>query len=76
METLVTKPIEKQLGGISGVKGDQKHLLQDYSVITIEFNTDVNMETARQEVREKVDDAKPDLPTDLSQNGQEPGSSR
>lgn len=72
METLVTKPIEKQLGGISGVKEIKSTSLQDYSVITIEFNTDVNMETARQEVREKVDDAKPDLPTDLSQNGQEP----
>lgn len=69
METLVTKPIEKQLGGISGVKKIKSTSLQDYSIITIEFNTDVNMETARQEVREKVDDAKPDLPTDLSASG-------
>lgn len=72
METLVTKPIEKQLGGISGVKEIKSTSLQDYSIITIEFNTDVDMETARQEVREKVDDARPDLPSDLAQNGQEP----
>jgi len=72
METLVTKPIEKQLGGISGVKEIKSTSLQDFSIITIEFNTDVDIETARQEVREKVDDARPDLPTDLAQNGQEP----
>ncbi|SEL08447.1 Multidrug efflux pump subunit AcrB [Chitinophaga rupis] len=72
METLVTKPIEKQLGGISGVKEIKSTSLQDYSIITIEFNTDVDIETARQEVREKVDEAKADLPSDLTVNGKEP----
>ncbi|UYQ92313.1 efflux RND transporter permease subunit [Chitinophaga horti] len=70
METLVTKPIEKQLGGISGVKEIKSTSMQDFSIITIEFNTDVDIETARQEVREKVDDAKTDLPNNLDQEPQ------
>jgi multidrug efflux pump subunit AcrB len=70
METLVTKPIEKQLGGISGVKSLKSTSMQDYSAITIEFDASENMETARQEVREKVDDAKKDLPNDLTQEPQ------
>lgn len=70
METLVTKPIEKQLGGISGVKSIKSTSMQDYSAITIEFDASENMETARQEVREKVDDAKKDLPNDLTQEPQ------
>lgn len=72
METLVTKPIEKQLGGISGVKSIKSTSMQDYSAITIEFNAGEDMERARQEVRQKVDDAKPDLPTNLSTDGKEP----
>lgn len=70
METLVTKPIEKQLGGISGVKSIKSTSMQDYSAITIEFDASENMETARQEVREKVDDAKKDLPNNLDQEPQ------
>ncbi|HJT74574.1 MAG TPA: efflux RND transporter permease subunit, partial [Chitinophaga sp.] len=70
METLVTKPIEKELGGISGVKSIKSTSMQDYSAITIEFDASENMETARQEVREKVDDAKKDLPNNLDQEPQ------
>jgi multidrug efflux pump len=70
METLVTKPIEKQLGGISGVKSIKSTSMQDYSAITIEFEANENMETARSEVRQKVDDAKKDLPNDLTQEPQ------
>jgi len=70
METLVTKPIEKQLGGLSGVKSIKSTSMQDYSAITIEFEAGENMESARQEVREKVDDAKKDLPNNLTQEPQ------
>jgi multidrug efflux pump len=70
METLVTKPIEKQLGGISGVKSIKSTSMQDYSAITIEFDASENMDAARQEVRQKVDDAKKDLPNNLTQEPQ------
>ncbi|WP_142685576.1 efflux RND transporter permease subunit [Chitinophaga polysaccharea] len=70
METTVTKPIEKQLNGISGVKKIKSTSMQDFSAITIEFNANEDIEAARQQVREKVDDAKKDLPQDLTQEPQ------
>ena len=72
METLVTKPLEKKLKAISGVKKISSSSVQDYSAINIEFDAGEDIEEARQEVREKVDEAKPDLPTNLSTDGQEP----
>lgn len=72
METLVTKPIEKKLKSISGVKKITSSSVQDYSAITIEFNPDEDLEAAANEVRAKIDEAKPDLPTNLSTDGQEP----
>ena len=68
METLVTKPIEKQLNGISGVKKIKSTSMQDFSLINIEFNANEDIESARQQVREKVDDAKRDLPQNLTQD--------
>lgn len=70
METLVTKPIEKQLNGISGVKKIKSTSLQDYSAISIEFNAEEDIEAARNEVRQKVDDARKDLPQKLDQEPQ------
>lgn len=70
METLVTKPIEKSLKTISGVKKISSSSVQDYSAITIEFDADQDIEAARQEVREKVDEAKKDLPTDMDEEPQ------
>lgn len=69
IENLVTKPIEKQIKGISGVKINkvQSSSQQDYSAITVEFETDVKTDVALQKVRDAVDKAKKDLPTDLTQ---------
>lgn len=70
METLITKPIEKKLGSISGVKKISSSSVQDYSAITIEFDADEDIEAARQEVREKVDEAMSELPSDLEDDPQ------
>lgn len=70
VETTITKPIEKQLNGISGVKKIKSISMQDFSAITIEFNANEDIEAARQRVREKVDDAKKDLPQNLTQEPQ------
>jgi multidrug efflux pump subunit AcrB len=68
IENLVTRPIEKQLKGISGAK--VKKILsqsqQDYSLITVEFDTDVKTEVAKQKVKDAVDKAQTDLPNDLT----------
>ena len=39
----------------------------DFSLIIVEFDTDVTPEAAKQKVKDAVDRAKTDLPTDLTQ---------
>ena len=69
IENLVTRPIEKQIKGITGatIKKFTSTSLQDYSAITVEFDTDVKTAIALQKVKDAIDKAKQDLPTDLTQ---------
>ncbi len=70
IENLVTRPIEKQIKSISGVKISKftSTSQQDFSAITVEFSTDVKPELALQKVKDAVDKAKADLPNDLTQD--------
>ncbi|MDR3716209.1 MAG: efflux RND transporter permease subunit [Puia sp.] len=69
MENLVTRPIEKQIKSITGakIKKFTSTSQQDYSAIVVEFETDVQTDVALQKVKDAVDKAKQDLPTDLTQ---------
>lgn len=69
IENLVTRPIEKQIKGITGakIKKFTSTSQQDYSAIMVEFDTDVKTDIALQKVKDAVDKAKQDLPTDLTQ---------
>ncbi len=69
IENLITRPIEKQIKGISGAKVDKINSISqnDYSLIIIEFDTDVKPELAKQKIKDAVDKAQTDLPTDLTQ---------
>ena len=69
IENLVTQPIEKQIKGITGAKINKvtSTSVADYSAIMVEFNTDVKTDVALQKVKDAVDKAKQDLPTDLTQ---------
>jgi multidrug efflux pump subunit AcrB len=66
IENLVTKPIEKQLKGIAGVKKLNSTSLQDVSVIMVEFNTDMDVAESKLKVKDAVDKAAKDLPKDLT----------
>ncbi len=68
IENLVTRPIEKQLKGISGakVKKITSTSQTDFSLIIIEFDTDVKTEIAKVKVKDAIDKAKSDLPNDLT----------
>ncbi|MCO6475989.1 MAG: efflux RND transporter permease subunit [Phaeodactylibacter sp.] len=68
IENLVTRPIEKQIKGISGAKINEVNSISmtDYSSIIVEFDTDVTAEVAKQKVKDAVDKAKPDLPANLT----------
>src|SRR5665647_2299812 len=69
IENLVTRPIEKQIKGITGakIKKFTSTSQQDYSAITVEFDTKVKTDIALQKVKDAIDKAKQDLPTDLTQ---------
>src|SRR6476646_4609480 len=69
IENLVTRPIEKQIKSISGAKVNKVNSVseQDFSLITVEFETDVKTDIAKQKVKDAVDKARTDLPTDLTQ---------
>jgi len=69
MENLVTRPIEKQIKGITGakIKKFTSTSQQDFSAIIVEFDTDVKTEIALQKVKDAMDKAKQDLPNDLTQ---------
>ncbi|MFI5156812.1 MAG: efflux RND transporter permease subunit, partial [Chitinophagales bacterium] len=68
MENLVTRPIEKQLKGITGAKirNIKSTSIEDFSSILVEFQTDVSVDLAKQKVKDAVDKAKTDLPNDLT----------
>lgn len=68
MENLVSKPIEKQVKNISGIKKVTSNSFQDFSIVIAEFNTDVKVEKAKQDVKDAVDKARSDqngLPKNL-----------
>ncbi len=65
MENLVTKQLEKQLKSTSGLKKITSNSYQDVSIITAEFNTDIDIKDAKLRVKDAVDKARQDLPSDL-----------
>jgi multidrug efflux pump len=67
METLVTRVIEDELNTIPEITDLTSVSVQGYSNVTAEFESDMDVEVALQKVREKVDLAKPDLPSDVEE---------
>jgi len=62
IETLVTKQIEKQLKSLKGLKKVTSNTQQNVSIITAEFNANIDIKDAKQDVKDAVDKAKQDLP--------------
>jgi multidrug efflux pump subunit AcrB len=68
IENLITKPLEKNLKSINGVKKITSSSVQDFSSIAVEFRTGVQVADAKQKVKDEVDKAKKDLPmSDIKQ---------
>ncbi|MEJ2049302.1 MAG: efflux RND transporter permease subunit, partial [Calditrichota bacterium] len=65
MENLITRPIEKELKGIKGIKHITSQSLQDYSVVVVEFEVTADETKAYLDVKQAVDDSRADLPNDL-----------
>lgn len=62
IENLITRPIEKEVDNVRGLKELTSISAQDASMIFAEFNTDVDLEDALRRVKDAVDNAKRDLP--------------
>ncbi|MEM9990808.1 MAG: efflux RND transporter permease subunit, partial [Bacteroidota bacterium] len=65
IESLITRPLEKELQSITGVTDIKSTSVQDYSVITIEFETDQEIEDVKRRAKDAVDKAMSELPNDL-----------
>ncbi|EMR02791.1 efflux RND transporter permease subunit [Cesiribacter andamanensis] len=68
MENLITRPIEKELKSMDGIKKITSTSIENYSIITAEFNTTVEITKALQETKDAVDRSKTELPNDLDQD--------
>jgi multidrug efflux pump len=62
IENLVTRQIEKQLKSLKGLKKVTSNSSQNISLITTEFQADVDLDDAKVRVKEAVDKASQDLP--------------
>ncbi|MBE0639088.1 MAG: efflux RND transporter permease subunit [Bacteroidales bacterium] len=67
MENLVTYQLEKELKGLKGVKNISSNSIQDFSLIFLEFDTNIDDNRAMQDVKDAVDKAKTNLPPELAQ---------
>lgn len=68
IENSVTRPLEKQLKSLSGVKKVTSSSFESVSVVTVEFKANVKIEDAKQKVRDAMDKAKNDIPADAQKN--------
>ncbi len=63
METLVTKPIEDAISGVSGVQEIDSYSEQGVSTVSVQFYFGTNLDTADADVIQKVDAIRKLLPT-------------
>jgi HAE1 family hydrophobic/amphiphilic exporter-1 len=63
METLVTKPIEDAISGVSGVQEIDSYSEQGVSTVSIQFFFGTDLDTADADVIQKVDAIRKQLPT-------------
>ncbi len=65
MEKLITIPIERKLRGIPDVEEIRSTSAEGISTVAVKFLPTVDIDDAVQKVRDKVDQAKSDLPSDV-----------
>lgn len=64
IEQLVTKPIEKAVSSVSGLDQLSSTSSNGVSMVIVQFTTDKDIDSAAQDIREKVDLVKSTLPDD------------
>ncbi|MBL1151005.1 MAG: efflux RND transporter permease subunit [Armatimonadetes bacterium] len=64
IETLISRPIEDSVSGLSGLKSVQSQSLEGLSVVTVEFELGTNLDTALSDVNSAVSAITGQLPRD------------
>lgn len=67
IETLVSKPIEEEMSTISGIKNIRSVNRESVSIVIAEFNLDIDIKYAEQQVRDKVSSARKKLPDTIDE---------
>ena len=62
---MITRPIEKEINTISEIKEIRSNSIQGFSTIVAEFVSGTDIEYAKSKIKDAVDKAKINLPTDL-----------
>ncbi|MBS1646349.1 MAG: efflux RND transporter permease subunit [Bacteroidetes bacterium] len=65
IESQITEPLEKAINGIDGIRTISSTSAQGVSSITVEFNLSADLESAANDVRDKVAQAVRQLPKDI-----------
>ncbi len=58
VEKLITKPLEEAFNNISGVTKITSNTLEDYSSIMVEFDEDIEVNVAKQKIKDEIDRVK------------------
>src|SRR6056297_629049 len=64
MESQITEPLEESVNGIAGIRTLTSVSREGQSTLTVEFSLDVDLETAANDVRDRVSRAQRSLPAD------------
>ena len=67
IESLLTKPIEQEIQSVNDIKEIRSTSSEGVSTVVVEFTPDVTMDDAFQKIRERVDLAKPEMPSDVEE---------
>ncbi|MEO8886335.1 MAG: efflux RND transporter permease subunit [Mucilaginibacter sp.] len=66
IESQITEPLEKAINGVPGIRNISSTSSVGSSNITVEFDLDADLETAANDVRDKVSQAQRQLPQDIT----------
>jgi HAE1 family hydrophobic/amphiphilic exporter-1 len=66
VEELVTKKIETKISGLTGLDKVTSNSANSVSAITVEFNANADLTESIRNLRDKVNDSKPNLPKDAT----------
>ncbi|MGI9175475.1 MAG: efflux RND transporter permease subunit, partial [Rhodothermales bacterium] len=67
IESIITQEVEREVASINGIDELRSTSTEGVSTIIVEFLPDVDVDNAAQEVREKVDIAKAEFPSDVEE---------